>query len=152
MSDYRQNICYVSCLILVICVVFFLSNICKYQTNTDTTSSFPLQFVSTQMGACLVEYPIITWMFVCSITVCVTSDKQISCEKFDSVCEGSLRSTCPPLSSSPPREQLCNRSCSNKHTHTPNPLHMQKRMASTASLEHYARAIAAIRLHGRVEF
>jgi len=25
-------------------------------------------------------------------------------------------STCPPLSSSPPREQLCNRSCSNKHT------------------------------------
>jgi hypothetical protein len=27
-------------------------------------------------------------------------------------------STCPPLSSSPPREQLCNRSCSNKHTHT----------------------------------
>ena len=69
MSDYRQNICYVSCLILVICVVFFLSNICKYQTHTDTTSSFPLQFVSTQMGACLVEYPIITWMFVCSITV-----------------------------------------------------------------------------------
>jgi hypothetical protein len=69
MSDYRQNICYVSCLILVICVVFFLSNICKYQTHTDTTSSFPLQFVSTQMGACLVEYPIITWMFVWSITV-----------------------------------------------------------------------------------
>ena len=69
MSDYRQNICYVSCLILVICVVFFLSNICKYQTHTDTTSSFPLQFVSTQMGACLVEYPIITWMFVCSTTV-----------------------------------------------------------------------------------
>ncbi len=27
-------------------------------------------------------------------------------------------STCRPLSSSPPREQLCNRSCSNKHTHT----------------------------------
>jgi hypothetical protein len=26
-------------------------------------------------------------------------------------------STCRPLSSSPPREQLCNRSCSNKHTH-----------------------------------
>ncbi len=25
-------------------------------------------------------------------------------------------STCPPLSSCPPREQLCNRSCSNKHT------------------------------------
>ena len=25
-------------------------------------------------------------------------------------------STCRPLSSSPPREQLCNRSCSNKHT------------------------------------
>ena len=25
-------------------------------------------------------------------------------------------STCPPLSSSTPREQLCNRSCSNKHT------------------------------------
>jgi hypothetical protein len=27
-------------------------------------------------------------------------------------------STCPPLSCPPPREQLCNRSCSNK-THTP---------------------------------
>ena len=27
-------------------------------------------------------------------------------------------STCPPLSSPPPREQLCNRSCSNKHTHS----------------------------------
>ena len=27
-------------------------------------------------------------------------------------------STCRPLSSSPPREQLCNRSCSNKHTLT----------------------------------
>ena len=28
-------------------------------------------------------------------------------------------STCPPLSSPPPREQLCKRSCSNKtHTHT----------------------------------
>ena len=26
-------------------------------------------------------------------------------------------STCRPLSSAPPREQLCNRSCSNKHTH-----------------------------------
>jgi hypothetical protein len=27
------------------------------------------------------------------------------------------RSTCPPLSPPPPREQLCNRYCSNKHTH-----------------------------------
>ena len=31
------------------------------------------------------------------------------------------RSTCPPLSSSPPRDQLCNRSCSNKHTHCHGP-------------------------------
>ena len=30
---------------------------------------------------------------------------------------GAYHSTCRPLSSSPPREQLCNRSCSNKHTH-----------------------------------
>ena len=27
-------------------------------------------------------------------------------------------STCPPISPPPPREQLCTRSCSNKHTHT----------------------------------
>jgi len=34
-----------------------------------------------------------------------------------------FHSTCRPLSSSPPREQLCNRSCSNKHTHMlPEPL------------------------------
>ena len=31
-------------------------------------------------------------------------------------------STCPPLSSSPPREQLCNRSCSDKHTQGENPV------------------------------
>ena len=37
-------------------------------------------------------------------------------------------STCPPLSSSPPREQLCNRSCSNKHTHG----HTHLRMMSGA--------------------
>ena len=28
------------------------------------------------------------------------------------------RSTCPPPSQPPPHEQLCNRYCSNKHTHT----------------------------------
>jgi hypothetical protein len=32
------------------------------------------------------------------------------------------RSTCPPLSFSPPREQLCNRYCSNKHAHTHTPV------------------------------
>ena len=32
------------------------------------------------------------------------------------LCAQVPHSTCPPLSSSPTREQLCNRSCSNKHT------------------------------------
>ncbi len=49
------------------------------------------------------------------------------------------RSTCPLLSPSPPREQLCNRSCSNKHTDTHRPrlcrgkrdlLYRQKRPAA----------------------
>ena len=35
-------------------------------------------------------------------------------------------STCRPLSSSPPREQLCNRSCSNKHTPLLLPLTLSK--------------------------
>jgi hypothetical protein len=66
---YRLKICFVSCFILIICVVFFLSNICQYQTYTDVTSDFPIQFISTQMGACLIEYPMITWGFVLSIIV-----------------------------------------------------------------------------------
>ena len=35
-------------------------------------------------------------------------------------------STCRPLSSSSPREQLCNRSCSNKHTHSRSKEHSWK--------------------------
>jgi hypothetical protein len=66
---YRLKICLVSCFILIICAVVFLSNICHYQTHTDVSSNFPIQFISTQMGACLVEYPIITWGFVFSIIV-----------------------------------------------------------------------------------
>ena len=50
-------------------------------------------------------------------------------------CRGALSlptlSTCPPLSSSPPREQLCNRSCSNKHTRYPGPRTKPSKSQST---------------------
>jgi len=41
---YRLKICLVSCFILIICAVVFLSNICHYQTHTDVSSNFPIQF------------------------------------------------------------------------------------------------------------
>jgi hypothetical protein len=57
-------------------------------------------------------------------------------------------STCPPLSSSSPREHLCNRSCSNKHTHTPGktPCFKVQRSKSTRFLTGPSPAMGGIQI------
>ena len=69
MFDYRQNITFISICKLGFCLIVFSCNLCQYQRHTNIDSSFPIQFISMQMGACLESIPGITWMFVWSITV-----------------------------------------------------------------------------------
>ncbi len=74
MSEARRSINIISIVILLVCACWFVSNICKKTEKyaeyaDDAFTSFPLQFISTQMSVCLDVYPAITCIFVTAITI-----------------------------------------------------------------------------------